>query len=75
MRNPKKAPKVNTDKAALYQALFNTPNGKKVWKDLVEEFNPDDIFVKGDAHETHLNLGKREAYNYINQLLRIDTND
>ena len=68
-------PKYIDKKAALYQALFNTPNGKKVWKDLVEELNPDELFVKNDVNATHINLGKREAYNYINQLLRIDTND
>ena len=75
MRNSTSKPKLNTQKAELYQALFNTPNGKKVWEDLVEEFNPDDIFVKNDVNETSYNLGKREAYNYINQLLRMYTND
>jgi len=58
--------------AALYQAVFNTPQGKKVWEDLTRELNPDEIFVKGDADETHINLGKREAFIYINQLLRVD---
>lgn len=63
------------EKAALYQSVFNTPNGKKVWKDLVEEFNPDEIFVKGDVNETNVNIGKREAFIYIHQLMRIDNND
>jgi len=52
--------------------VFNTPNGEKVLQDLQEQFNPDEIFVKGDADETHINLGKREAFIYINQLLRVD---
>ena len=75
MRKTTKVPEMNTQKAELYQALFKTPNGKKVWRDLVEVFNPETIFVKGDVNETSFNLGKREAYNYINQLLRIDTDD
>ncbi|MCP5057682.1 MAG: hypothetical protein GY937_13300 [bacterium] len=61
--------------AALYQAVFNTPQGKKVWEDLTRELNPDEIFVKGDADETNVNIGKRAAFIYIDQLLRIETND
>jgi hypothetical protein len=57
---------------SLYRAVFNTPNGEKVLQDLQEQLNPDEIFVKGDADETHINLGKREAFIYISQLLRVD---
>ncbi len=57
---------------SLYRAVFNTPNGEKVLQDLQAELNPDEIFVKGDADETHINLGKRQAFIYINQLLRVD---
>jgi len=60
------------DLKSLYRAVFNTPNGEKVLQDLQAQFNPDEIFVKGDADETHINLGKREAFIYINQLLRVD---
>ena len=60
------------DLRSLYRAVFNTPNGEKVLQDLQAEFNPDEIFVKGDADETHINLGKRQAFIYINQLLRVD---
>jgi len=67
--------KVNNDIAALYQSVFSTPNGKKVWEDLKGHINPDEIFVKGDTHETHLNLGKHDVFIYIDQLLRIDTNE
>lgn len=63
------------EKAALYQSVFNTPNGKKVWKDLVAELNPDEILVKGCADETNVNIGKRAAFIYIDQLLRIDEHD
>jgi hypothetical protein len=70
-----KLPKYTNDIAALYQSVFATPNGKKVWEDLTRELNPDELFVKGDAEATHINIGKRDAYIYINQLLRIDTND
>jgi hypothetical protein len=57
---------------SLYRSVFNTPNGEKVLQDLQAEFNPDEIFVKGDADETHINLGKRQAFIYIDQLLRVD---
>jgi hypothetical protein len=60
------------DLRSLYRAVFNTPNGEKVLQDLQAEFNPDEIFVKGDADETHINLGKRQAFIYIDQLLRVD---
>jgi hypothetical protein len=60
------------DLKSLYRVVFNTPNGEKVLQDLQAQFNPDEIFVKGDANETHINLGKREAVIYINQLLRVD---
>ena len=60
------------DTRSLYRAVFNTPNGEKVLQDLQAELNPDEIFVKGDANETHINLGKREAFIYISQLLRVD---
>jgi len=60
------------DLRSLYRAVFNTPNGEKVLQDLQAELNPDEIFVKGDADETHINLGKRQAFIYINQLLRVD---
>lgn len=75
MSKPTKLPTLNTEMASLYQAVFNTPNGKKVWEDIINELNPDDIFVKGDSDSTHINIGKHQVYNYINQLLRIDTND
>ena len=60
------------DLKSLYRVVFNTPNGEKVLQDLQAQFNPDEIFVKGDADETYINLGKREAVIYINQLLRVD---
>jgi hypothetical protein len=60
------------DLRSLYRAVFNTPNGEKVLQDLQAELNPDEIFVKGDANETHINLGKRQAFIYIDQLLRVD---
>ena len=60
------------DLKSLYRVVFNTPNGEKVLQDLQAQFNPDEIFVKGDANETYINLGKREAVIYINQLLRVD---
>ena len=63
------------DKVNLYKSVFNTPEGKRVLEDLHEELNPDEIFVKGDADETNVNIGKRAAYIYIDQLLRVDTNE
>ena len=60
------------DLKSLYRAVFNTPSGEKVLQDLQGQLNPDEIFVKGDANETHINLVKREAFIYINQLLRVD---
>jgi len=75
MSKPTKLPKMNTEMASLYQAVFNTPNGKLVWKDMIRELDPDDIFVQGDSDATHVNIGKHQFYVYINQLLRIDKND
>ena len=75
MRKPTKMPTASTELASLYQSVFNTPNGKKVWEDIVKELSPDDILVKGDSDATHVNIGKHQVYVYINQLLRIDTND
>jgi hypothetical protein len=62
-------------KADYFKAVFKTPNGKKVLQDLHDELNSDAIFADGDSHKTAYNLGRRDAYIYINQLLRIDKNE
>ncbi len=67
--------KLNDERKALYRAVFNTPNGKQVLEDLAAQLNPDSLFVHGDTNATHVNLGKREAYIYIEQLLRGDENE
>ena len=59
----------------LFKAVFKTPNGKKVLQELHDELNRDEIFVKGDAHTTSYNLGRRDAYVFISQLLRIDRDE
>jgi hypothetical protein len=56
---------MNKDKADLFRAVFTTPNGKKVYKELESELNRDSIFVKGDALETAYKLGQRDAFIYI----------
>jgi hypothetical protein len=63
------------NKSDYFKAVFKTPNGKKVLQDLHDELNSDAIFVNGDSHKTSYNLGRRDAYIYINQLLRIDKDE
>ncbi len=62
-------------KADLFSNVFGTPQGKEVLQMLQLELNPDELFVEGDAHKTSYNLGKRDAFIYINQMLRFDNND
>ena len=59
-------------KADLFSHVFSTPQGKQVLQMLGEELNPDLLFVEGDAHKTSYNIGKRDAFIYINQMLRFD---
>lgn len=57
------------EKAARFHRVFNTPEGKKVLQDLEEELNPDTLMGK-DSHFTTYNVGRRDAFIYIQQLLR-----
>lgn len=60
-------------KAARFHKLFTSPAGKLVLKDLEDEFNPDVLLGKDDA-ETNYNVGKRDVYIYITQLIRYKEN-
>ncbi len=60
-------------KAARFHKLFTSPAGKLVLKDLEDEFNPDVLLGKSDS-ETNYNVGKRDVYIYITQLIRYKEN-
>lgn len=57
-----------SDKADLFRGVFDTTDGKKVMAELEAELNPDNIFDI-DPHVTGYNLGKRDAFIYIKQLI------
>lgn len=59
------------NKAGRFQKLFTSPAGKLVLRDLEDEFNPDVLLGKSDA-ETNYNVGKRDVYIYITQLIRYE---
>jgi len=58
------------DKAYLFARVFNTADGQEVLKHLSEEFNPASIFDGSNNNKTNYNLGKRDAFVYIEQILR-----
>ncbi len=60
-------------KAARFHKLFTSPAGKLVLKDLEDEFSPDVLLGKDDS-ETNYNVGKRDVYIYITQLIRYKEN-
>jgi len=59
-------------KADLFRHVFGTPQGKEVLQLMGEELNPDSLFVDGDSHKTSYNVGKRDGFIYVNQMLRFD---
>lgn len=63
------------EKVQVFKRVFAGKDGERALEILANELNPDNIFVDGDAHKTSYNLGKRDAFIYINQLLRIDKDD
>lgn len=60
-------------KAANFHKLFTSPTGELVLLDLEEELNPD--VLKGETSEdTAYNVGRRDAFIYIQQLIRYEEN-
>lgn len=60
-------------KAHRFHRLFNSPDGKKVLQDLKDELDPDELKGATDA-DTNYNIGKRDAFVYIKQLIRYEEN-
>lgn len=60
-------------KAANFHQLFTSPIGKLVLQDLEDEFNPDAL-MSSMHDETIYNVGRRDAFIYIQQLIRYEEN-
>jgi len=60
-------------KARRFHKLFTSPEGALVLKDLEDECNPDRLLGKNDG-ETNYNVGKRDVFIYIQQLIRYEDN-
>jgi len=55
-----------------YKEVFNTDHGKRVLNDLRDSFDNDNIFVKGDSHETAYRLGRRDVVKRIQSLSQME---
>jgi len=75
MSNIDKLRKETKRKADLFKHVFGTPQGKEVLQAMKEELDPDSLFVDGDAHKTTYNVGRRDAFIFVNQMLRFDPNE
>lgn len=69
MSTKHKLPETIRQKNQRYKNLFNTPDGKKVLDDLIEEFDTENL-VGTDTHDTYKKLGAREAIKYIQLRMR-----
>ena len=57
---------INKDKAALYGAVFNNPNGQEVIKDLMQFVGyMGDPFAPADPHVTSYNCGQRRVVSRV----------
>lgn len=58
--------RINKDKASLYDAVFNNPNGQEVIKDLMQFVGyMGDPFSPADSHVTSYNCGQRRVVSRI----------
>jgi hypothetical protein len=60
-------------KAARFHKLFTSPAGKLVLQDLEDELNPD-VLISSNHDETIYNVGRRDSFIYIQQLIRYEEN-
>lgn len=60
-------------KARRFHQLFTSPTGEKVLRDLEQELNPDTLFDPTGV-ATDYNVGRRDAFIYIQQLIRYEDN-
>lgn len=63
---------IKKEQVAIYQALFNTKDGKFVLEDLRKAFGDRPSFVVGDAYQTAYNEGQRDIYLRIKRILGMD---
>jgi hypothetical protein len=61
------------NKAAKFHRLFTSPDGKLVLQDLEDELNPD-VLIGKTSEDTAYNVGRRDAFVYIQQLIRYEEN-
>ena len=61
------------NKARHFLITFTSPSGEKVLEDLENELNPD-VLIASTPHETAYNVGRRDAFIYIKQLMRYAEN-
>ena len=60
-------------KAAAYQRLFTSPDGKVVLADLEAEFRDRELHVSGDSHATHVRVGEFNVIKYIHTVMEVET--
>ena len=70
---PKEAVEALEKKARRFHNLFTSPDGKRVMRDLENEFDLDEL--KGQTpHDSFHNVGRRDVITYIRQLIRYQEN-
>lgn len=73
MQKKEQLEKQLNQKARHFAITFTSPSGKKVLEDLDKELNPD--VLKGSTpDETAYNVGRRDAFIYIQQMMRYAEN-
>lgn len=73
MSQERKQLEVVEKKAARFHRVFTSLEGALVLKDLEDEFNKD-ILLSPDHDETIYNVGRRDVFIYIQQLIRYQEN-
>ena len=73
MQKKEQLEKQLNNKARHFLITFTSPSGEKVLEDLENELNPD-VLMASTPHETSYNVGRRDAFTYIKQMMRYAEN-
>jgi hypothetical protein len=70
---PREAVEKLNQTAKHFYHTFTSPSGKKVLEFLERELNSDKL-IASTPHETSYNVGRRDAFIYIQQMMRYAEN-
>ena len=73
MQKKEQLEKQLNNKARHFLITFTSPSGEKVLEDLENELNPD-VLIGKTPEQTAYNVGRRDAFIYIKQMMRYAEN-